>query len=282
MRRTLGDQDAALVPAMASRDTLPKPAAAAPAADVNVQFANAEAYVDKRDLRVAPGGAVTFSITNLDGDARHFSVRQLHNRSKIDAQGVLSWGAFDSDLLGAGVDVPAGETRTLTVTPAGDAFSQWIGDPNGGSQAGWAVALDRGPRKQSLEMGLGPVKPLHEALDSTGKLWVSLANTDQVARLTPTSSLIKAPAISSGEANVSPGAHAPRDDSAAFAGGRPRSASRTSTNLNTTANATPTAKLSAKTASLPLYLRMKSNRSDLLKSTPRSARASYKPGASER
>jgi streptogramin lyase len=43
-------------------------------------------------------------------------------------------------------------------------------------------------------MGLGPVKPLHEALDGTGKLWVTLANTDQVARLTPTSGELSSPA----------------------------------------------------------------------------------------
>src|SRR3954471_6917636 len=145
---------------MASRDTLPKPAAASPTADVNVQFANAEAYVDKRDLRVEPGRSVSFTITNLDGVARRFDVRQLHNRSQVDAQGVLSWGSFDSDVLGAGVDGPAGATESVSydVGPADDAFSLWIGDPNGGAQAGWAIALDRGPRKQSLELGTGPVK----------------------------------------------------------------------------------------------------------------------------
>src|SRR3954469_17050029 len=184
---TLVAQDEAIVPAMASRDTLPKADAASPSADVNVQFANAEAYVDQRNLRVSPGGSVTFAITNLDGVARHFDVRELYNRSKIDAQGVLSWGQFDSKLLGAGIDVPAHTTVAVPypVKPDDNAFSLWVGDADGGSQAGWAIALDRGPVKQSLEMGLGPVKPLHEALDSSGKLWVTLANTDEVARITP-------------------------------------------------------------------------------------------------
>jgi streptogramin lyase len=191
---TLGTNDAALVPAMASRDTLPKPALASPTSGADVQFANAEAYVDTRNLRVAPGGTVTFSVSNLDaGVTRHFAVRQLHNRAKIAALGVLSWGAFDSDVLD-GVDVPAGETRTLSVTPAADAFSLWVGDPAGGSQAAAAISLDRGPRKQSLELGLGPVKPLHQALDRTGKLWVSLANSDEVARLSPTSDSLSAAA----------------------------------------------------------------------------------------
>ena len=119
-------------------DGLPRHAAQArgglATANVNVQFANAEAYVDKRNLRVAPGGSLTFSVTNLDGVARHFDVRQLHNRPNIGAQGVLSWGTFDSDVLGDGVDVAAGATETLTVTPADDAFSLWLGDPKGGSR----------------------------------------------------------------------------------------------------------------------------------------------------
>jgi streptogramin lyase len=191
---TLGASDAALVGAMASRDTLPKAAAASATAAVNVQFANAEAFVDRRDLRVAPGGSVSFSITNLDGGVdRDFSVRQLHNRSKVAALGVPSWGAFDSDVLDH-VVVPPGETRTLTVTPADDAFSLWVGDAAGGSRAAAAIALDRGPLKQSLELGLGPVKPLHEALDHDGKLWVSLANSDEIARLSPTSDSLSAPA----------------------------------------------------------------------------------------
>src|SRR4051812_36807039 len=189
----LGAKDAPLVPAMASRDTLPAPDRASPTADVNVEFANAEAYADARNVRVAPGGQVTFSVSNLDaGVTRHFDVRQLHNRSQVAAQGVLSWGAFDSDVLGAGIDLAPGETKTLTVTPAGDAFSLWVGDPHGGSQAAMAIALDRGPRKQSLELGLGPVKPLHQALDADGNLWVSLANTDEVARLTPTADSLSA------------------------------------------------------------------------------------------
>jgi streptogramin lyase len=194
--RTTGTNDGPVVAAMASRGTLPQPDLAAPAgtADVDVQFANAEAYVTKRTLRVAPGAAVTFSIANLDGAARHFSVRQLHNRAKIAAQGVLNWGQFDSDLLGDGVDVPAHGTVKLTVTPADDAFTLWVGDAAGGDQAATAVALDRGPSRQSLELGIGPVKPLHQALDRTGKLWVTFANSDEVARLSPTDGSLSAPA----------------------------------------------------------------------------------------
>src|SRR3954447_21640740 len=99
----LGTSDAALVGAMMSRDTLPKPAAASSAADVNVQFANGEAYVSQRALRAAPdtspNGTVSFSVTNLDGVAHDFAVRQLHDRAKVDALGVLAWGHFATDVL---------------------------------------------------------------------------------------------------------------------------------------------------------------------------------------
>jgi len=57
-----------------------------------------------------------------------------------------------------------------------------------------AIALDRGPRMQSLELGLGPVKPLHEAFDPTGHLWVTLANSDQMVRMSPTPGALSAPA----------------------------------------------------------------------------------------
>jgi streptogramin lyase len=182
----VGKDDAALVFGMGSRDTLPK-SDVATSADVNVQFSNAEAFVDRRNVRVGSSGSVTFSITNLDDVDRHFDVRQLRNRLQLNTQGVLSWGRFDSDMVGPGVPVPANTTVSVSykVDVADDAFSLWIGDPNGGAQAGWAIALDRGPRKQSLELGTGPVKPLHQALDSDGKLWVTLANTDEVARITP-------------------------------------------------------------------------------------------------
>src|SRR3954471_20811554 len=130
----LGKDDAAVVFAMASRDTLPK-ADVATSADVNVQFANAEAYVDQRNVRVGSGGSVTFAITNLDGVDRHFDVRELRNRSKLDTQGVLSWVKFDTDVIGAGVSVPANTTVAVTtnVPLADDAFALWVGDANGGA-----------------------------------------------------------------------------------------------------------------------------------------------------
>jgi streptogramin lyase len=188
-----GDAARPLVAQMRSRDRLPRPSDAVGGA-VDVQFANAEAYVSDRALRVAPGGAVRFSVTNLDNVARTFAVRQLFNRSTVSAPGVLGWGAFDTNEV-ARVTLAPGETkRDVTVTPAGDAFSLWVGDPAGGDQAAAAVALDRGPRQQSLELGLGPIKPLHQAFDKTGKLWVTFANSDQVARLSPTSDSLSSPA----------------------------------------------------------------------------------------
>jgi streptogramin lyase len=188
-----GAQDGDLVGAMMSRDTLPKPAAASASADVSVQFANSEAYVSKRALRVAPGGAVTFSVTNLDGVDHDFAVRQLHDRAKVDPLGVLAWGHFTTDVLDR-VTVPAGATVSVPVdTLAADAFSLWIGDPQGGDQAAMAISLDRGPRQQSLSLGLGPLLPLHQALDRSGQMWVSMANNDTVVRLTPTTDSLSNP-----------------------------------------------------------------------------------------
>jgi streptogramin lyase len=196
--KAVGAGDAALVGAMRSRDTLPEPSTASPSADVNVQFANAEAYVSKRELRVAPDtspdGTVTLAVRNLDEIDHDFSVRELRNRSTVGAPGVLSWGAFDTSVLpGDTVTVPAGTTKTVTVTPDPTAFTLWLGDPRGGDQAAMAIALDRGPRQQSLGLGLGPVKPLHEALDRTGSMWVTLANSDEIARLRPTSGALSSP-----------------------------------------------------------------------------------------
>ena len=191
----VGETNRPLVGAMRSRDTLPKPDAADPSADVSVQFANAEAYVSKRQLRVAPDtspdGSVTLSVTNLDGVAHDFSVRQVYHRSTVAAFGVLNWGAFDTSVLET-VKIAAGDTQKVPVKPAADAFALWVGDPKGGDQAAMAIALDRGPRQQSLELGEGPVKPLHEALDREGRLWVTMANTDEVVRLSPSDGALSA------------------------------------------------------------------------------------------
>src|SRR3954465_5484660 len=188
-----GAQDGDLVGAMMSRDTLPKPAAASASADVSVQFANGEAYVSKRALRVAPGSGVTFSVTNLDGVDHDFAVRQLHDRAKVDPLGVLAWGHFTTDVLDR-VTVPAGATVSVPIdTLAANAFSLWIGDPQGGDQAAMAVSLDRGPRQQSLSLGLGAILPLHQALDRSGHMWVSMANNDTVVRLTPTTDNLSNP-----------------------------------------------------------------------------------------
>jgi streptogramin lyase len=187
-----------LVAAMRSRDTLPIPSLAG-TADAGVAFANAEAYTNTRELRLAadtsPDGTMTLALTNLDGIARDVAIRELRDRSSVAALGAVSWGAFTTDVL-ATVHLPAGMTtpQTVTVKPAAGAFSLWIGDPDGGDQAGSAIALDRGPRRQSLEIGLGPVKPLHEALDQAGHMWVTLANSDEVVRLRPTAATISSQA----------------------------------------------------------------------------------------
>jgi streptogramin lyase len=183
-----------LVAAMRSRDSLPI-ASLGGSADAGVAFANAEASTNTREVRLAadtsPNGTMTLALTNLDGLPRDVVVRELRDRSNVAALGALSWGAFTTDVLTT-VHLPANMTapQTVTVKPAAGAFSLWIGDPNGGDQAGTAIALDRGPRRQSLEIGLGPIKPLHEALDGKGAMWVTLANSDQVVRLHPSAATI--------------------------------------------------------------------------------------------
>jgi streptogramin lyase len=181
------DLVANLVAAMRSRDALPIPSLAADA-NLGVAFANAEAYISKRGLRVAPGGSVSLALTNLDNVDRTVTIRQLRDRSAVESRdkdlGVTSWGAFTTDVVKT-VDLQAGMTqpKVVTVTPDSSAYSLWIGDMRGGDQAGTAIELDRGPRQQSLELGLGPVKPLHEARDKGGNMWVTLANSDEVVRL---------------------------------------------------------------------------------------------------
>jgi len=185
-----------LVAAMRSRDSLPIPSLG-DGADAGVAFANAEAYTNTREVPLAadtsPGGTMTLALTNLDAIPRDVVVRELRDRSSVAGLGAVSWGAFTTDVLTT-VRLPASMTAPQTVRvpvkPAAGAFSLWIGDPSGGDQAGTAIALDRGPRRQSLELGLGPVKPLHEALDQAGNMWVTLANSDQVVRLHPNAAAI--------------------------------------------------------------------------------------------
>ncbi|MDX6377823.1 MAG: virginiamycin lyase, partial [Gaiellaceae bacterium] len=200
---TKGAADRILVGSMRSRDTLPVADAADPAADLNVQLANNEAYISKRELRVAPdtspNGTVTVSVRNLDTFAHTFSVRELSGR-RPDF-GVLNWGRFDTGALdldpGAAksVTVAPDDTVKVTVKPAADAFSLWVGDAELGDQGGMGVALDRGPRTQSLALGQGPVAPLHQTFDHTGKLWVTMPGSDEFVRLSPTAGALTDPAV---------------------------------------------------------------------------------------
>jgi streptogramin lyase len=179
--------DPGLVTLMRTRDSLPIPALAGDA-NVGVAVANAEASVSRRGLRVAPGAGVSIALTNLDGVERDVVIRELRNRSAVESKeqglGVLSWGAFTTDVVQTvHLDAAMTEPQIVTVTPDPSAYTLWIGDMKGGDQAGTAIELDRGPRQQSLELGLGPVKPLHEARDKAGNMWVTLANSDEVVRL---------------------------------------------------------------------------------------------------
>ena len=80
-----------MVGKLRSRDTLPIGTDAA-TADAAVTFANSEAYVSKRSLRLAPDGSMTIALTNRDGIARKVDIRQLTDRSKVGAAGVAELG----------------------------------------------------------------------------------------------------------------------------------------------------------------------------------------------
>jgi streptogramin lyase len=92
------------------------------------------------------------------------------------------------------VTVPANSTTpvTVTVTPPDDAFSLWVGDPGLGDQTGMAVALDRGPRTESLSLGEPFSAPLHQALDQDGAMWVTISGLDALERFTPQDDLSSA------------------------------------------------------------------------------------------
>ncbi len=79
----------------------------------------------------------------------------------------------------------AGASETISLTPSDDAFSLWLGDPDMGDQTGMTIALDHGPRTQSLEVGGAGSLPLHQALDGDGRVWVTMEGSDELVRLDP-------------------------------------------------------------------------------------------------
>ena len=184
----LGLQDRALVSAMRSHTELPAGFGGDPDAAASMVLLNGETYRTRDEVRVAAGAAVKVSVTNGDDYPRTITATQLYNHRA--ALGAVDWGEFDwaPVTLGAGATLAPGESRTFTITPRDDAFELIVGDPDHGEQGMWALALDRGPLKQSLEFAANTA-PTHTAEDAHGDLWVTLAGIDTIARVTPASNL---------------------------------------------------------------------------------------------
>ncbi|HEY3190301.1 MAG TPA: hypothetical protein VGJ70_22615 [Solirubrobacteraceae bacterium] len=187
--RAVGAGDRSLVAAMRSRDELPNGVPGAPGADVDVVLMNDEAYVSRRAARLAPGASLTIAVTNRDKFTHGFGAVAMGSRERVF--GAVDWGRFAWTPLDAGnaASVPPGATRQVTVTPADGAFALWLGDPDLGDQAGVSVELDRGPKIQSIPVGPAFSLPVHGASDADGNIWVSLAGTDKIARITPAEDL---------------------------------------------------------------------------------------------
>jgi streptogramin lyase len=185
------DED--LVGAMRVRNGLPPGVTTDPAADVTVVLLNNEAYLSNDSLHMPPGAALHVQFVNEDNTAHDVQGTQLFDHSPTI--GALDWGSFQHGALDAGGSLDAGATRTVTMPIADDAFTVVLGDPDAGDQASAVLDLDRGPVRQTLNLGGTAAEPqpfaspLHSAEDSSGNLWTALANVDEVVRTTPAANL---------------------------------------------------------------------------------------------
>ena len=103
---------------MRSRDTLPIGSVARHRRRRGVAFANSEAYVSKRELRLAPDGTMKLALTNLDGIARKVDIRQLTDRSTVERGRRPELGLVQDGRLRSSdaVDLPANMTAPKVVT----------------------------------------------------------------------------------------------------------------------------------------------------------------------
>jgi streptogramin lyase len=186
----LGANDRALVGAMRSRFQVPTGVQTDSGADVSLVLLNDEAYLSRRSVHLDSGASVTISVTNADGFTHGFGALELHDRKP--AFGALDWGQFQWSPIGDSASIAPGASRTITLTPAATSFELWLGDPAGGDQAGLALRLDRGPRRQSLRFTPAWSHPNHAAVDDDGNLWVTLGGVDALAEVTPSADLAAA------------------------------------------------------------------------------------------
>src|SRR5262245_35723416 len=173
-----------VMPIMRVRTHLP--AGIPPAGEVTVAITNNEGYVSSPRARLVPGGTLQLGIVNQDPVARTIQPMALYNRRM--AEGPNPWGQFDWVPVGAPVVVGPGGSVVVPVTPPNDAFELWVGDQSVGDQAGAVVELDRGPVIEAFKIpppAPSSAAPLHDALDAQGRVYVTLAGLDKIARITP-------------------------------------------------------------------------------------------------
>ena len=181
----LGDQNGALVDAMRSRTALPAGVARDAAADATVAWQNGEPYGARTPLRAPADGRLRLQLVNRDGFEREIEVLALHGRRPlaVDDWGGFAWKRLDT----AKLDARDARTRSVDV-PAGT-FALWIGDPAGGGQAGTVIEVENEPRRESVRMGSDGSLPTHAAFAPDGDLWITLAGSDEIVRMSPSARL---------------------------------------------------------------------------------------------
>lgn len=186
---SLSTQGLSLVSAMRVKSHLPAGVSADPAADVTVAFVNNEVYTSDTTLQLSGSSAtLKVAVVNKDGFAHTVSAQGLKKLNPVF--GATNWGEFEWERLGAAVSLAAGATQTFTYSPSSSAFQLVIGDPTSGDQARSSITLDRGPIQESFRVpGPGFAKPVHDALDADGNIWLTLAGAEKIGRLTPATKL---------------------------------------------------------------------------------------------
>ena len=182
-----------LVGVMRTRTALPPGFAPDPAADVTVVLVNDEAYVSRPAVHLPAGRSLHVEVINGDGFARDPEALRLAGRSPVF--GALDLGRFDWGPLGLGGPLAGGERRRTALDLEAGTHAVWLGDATGGDQAGTLLRVDRGPRRQSVDL-TGPAEaprpfsaPLGAARDAGGDVWTALAGADELARVRPAGDL---------------------------------------------------------------------------------------------
>jgi streptogramin lyase len=175
-----------LVGDMRSRTELPAGVPSDPAADVTLVLQNNEAYLSRHAMRLPLNTALTLRVVNRDGFDHTVGALDLHGRSRI--LGASDWGEFSwsrRTLDGGSATLPAGASRTYTLSPADNSFALWLGDVDSGDQASAYIELDRSVHEQEALAFGATTTPLHAAPDAGGDVWVTLAGVDTIARVRP-------------------------------------------------------------------------------------------------